>query len=171
MSYLRALLFILLAGSTQVVADEPKELLNDANRIVFAACAPYHFEKLFAETLEGAGIDSGFFEIVNLREQVSWVHEDKENATKKATAQLRMAIEKLRIQEGKLETSGTFDKRALVVGGGIAGLTAARTMAENGIQVDLVEKTDALGGMANEIHYTLDNRDAVADLCGCHPPP
>jgi heterodisulfide reductase subunit A len=149
-----------------VELDEIKSRISesDANRIVFAACAPYHFEKAFEKVMADCHIDSGFFEIVNLREQVAWVHDDQGDGTKKATTQIRMAVEKLRSQESGPQTEMAIDQRALVIGGGIAGMTAALRMAGNGIQVDLVEKTDTLGGILKDIHYTLDRQGAQTAL-------
>ena len=138
-----------------------KEKIRDAgiNRVVFAACAPHPFEIRFKKSLKEVGLNPSLLEIVNLREQLSWTHDDKAKATAKAKSLIWMASEKLRWQEPLPVVSLPVKGRALVIGGGIAGMTAASAIAEQGFEVDLLERTSELGGNLREVHYTLGGLD------------
>ncbi|MFQ6104138.1 MAG: FAD-dependent oxidoreductase [Candidatus Glassbacteria bacterium] len=130
------------------------------NRVVVAACTPKTHEPLFRDTLREGGINQYYFEFANIREHCSWVHSrEKEDATQKAKDLVRMSV----ARAAHLEPLGEFelpvDKRGLVVGGGLAGMTSALSLANQGFEVYLVEKEKDLGGMARRIHYTLDGMD------------
>jgi heterodisulfide reductase subunit A-like polyferredoxin len=130
------------------------------NRVVVAACSPRTHEPLFQETMQAAGLNKYLFEMANIRNQNSWVHQnDPDAATAKAKDLVRMAVAKATLLEALEEQHLNITPAALVVGGGLAGMQAALSIAENGYQVHLVEKTDRLGGQANHIHWTWKGED------------
>ena len=121
------------------------------NRVVVAACTPRTHEPLFRDTLREGGINPYFFEMANIREHCSWVHSrEKEVATRKAKDIVRMAVARTALFEPLQEFQLPVDKRALVVGGGVAGMTSALSLANQGFEVYLVEKDSELGGMARK---------------------
>jgi heterodisulfide reductase subunit A len=130
------------------------------NRIIVAACTPRTHEPLFQNTLMEAGLNLGMFEMVNIREHCSWVHPDQpEKATEKAKDLVRMAVFKARklkpleLQKVKVTPS------ALVIGGGVAGMVSALSIANQGFEVHLVEKEDTLGGIARRLKRTITGED------------
>jgi heterodisulfide reductase subunit A len=130
------------------------------NRVVIAACSPRTLEALFRDTLREAGLNQYFCEMANIREQCSWVHsKQKEEATQKAKDIIRMSV----ARAGHLQPLQEFDlpvnKTTLVVGGGIAGMTCALSIANQGYPVHLVERAKELGGIARRIHTTLEGMD------------
>jgi heterodisulfide reductase subunit A len=130
------------------------------NRVIVASCSPRTHEPLFQETIREAGLNRYLFEMANIRDQCSWVHmHDPEAATEKAKDLVRMAVAKARMLEPLERPSLGVTRRGLVIGGGLAGMTAALALAEQGFEVDLVEKNKELGGFLRKIHYTLDNGD------------
>jgi len=130
------------------------------NRVIVASCSPRTHEPLFQETIREAGLNSYLFEMANIRDQCSWVHmREHEAATEKARDLVRMAVAKARMLEPLERSSLGVTHRGLVIGGGLAGITAALALAEQGFEVDLVEKNKELGGFLRKIHYTLDNDD------------
>ncbi len=130
------------------------------NRVVVAACSPRTHEPLFQETMKAAGLNKYLFEMANIRDQDSWVHQnDPTAATEKAKTLVRMAVAKGTLLEALEEKHLAITPVALVVGGGLAGMQAALTIAESGYEVHLVEKTDRLGGQANHIHWTWKGED------------
>ncbi|MGC8719826.1 MAG: FAD-dependent oxidoreductase [Thermodesulforhabdaceae bacterium] len=125
------------------------------NRIVVASCTPRTHEPLFRNTLREAGLNPYLFEQANIREHVSWVHQNEpEKATQKAKEVVRMAVARARLLEPLYDTSYEVVQRGLVIGGGLAGLTAAHELARQGFEVVLVEKTDKLGGLAKSLYET-----------------
>ncbi|GLI39309.1 FAD-dependent oxidoreductase [Geobacter hydrogenophilus] len=138
------------------------------NRVVLAACTPRTHEPLFRDTCREAGLNQYFFEFANIREHCSWVHSrEKESATQKAKEIVRMSVARAAHLEPLQEFQLPVDHTGLVVGGGVAGMTAALNMAEQGFEVYLIEKDDDLGGMARRLHYTLEGMDVqsfLADL-------
>jgi heterodisulfide reductase subunit A len=133
------------------------------NRVVVAACSPRTLEPLFRDTLRAAGINQYYFEMANIREHNSWVHsQEKEEATRKAKDIIRMSVARACHLEPLQEFDLPVNKAALIVGGGIAGMTCALSMANQGHEVHLVEKNKDLGGMARRLHYTLDGLDVQA---------
>ncbi len=129
---------------------------SGANRVIMAACTPYHYNRLFTNTLKEAGIDASLWQLVNFREQLAWVHKDnKALATGKAQSMLAMAVERLRVQELLTGPSMAVNQRCLVIGGGISGLMSAVSLADQGFGVDLIEKTGELGGHTWESFYDL----------------
>jgi len=133
------------------------------NRVVVAACTPRTHEPLFRDTLREGGINQYFFDMANIREHCSWVHsKQKEEATKKAKDIVRMSVARTANLEPLQEFDLPVNKTGLVVGGGLAGMTSALALANQGFEVHLVEKDTDLGGMARRIHYTLDGLDVQA---------
>ena len=130
------------------------------NRVVIAACTPRTLEPLFRDTLREAGINQYYLEMANIREHNSWVHaKEKEEAIAKARDTIRMSIARVRHLEPLQEFELPVNKAALVVGGGLAGMTTALSIANQGHHVHLLEKDTSLGGMAKRIHTTLDGLD------------
>ncbi len=125
------------------------------NRIVVAACTPRTHEPLFQETLINAGLNKYLFEMVNIRNQDSWVHKDfPDDATEKAKDLIRMAVAKVALMEPLKEEELGIKKDVLVIGGGIAGMTAAKSLSKQGFKVYLVEKEKQLGGQAKNLFQT-----------------
>jgi heterodisulfide reductase subunit A len=130
------------------------------NRVVIAACSPRTLEELFRDTLREAGLNPYFCEMANIREQCSWVHsKEKEDATRKAKDIIRMSVARAAHLEPLQEFDLPVNKKTLVVGGGIAGMTCALSIANQGYEVHLLEKEKALGGMARRIPTTLEGMD------------
>jgi heterodisulfide reductase subunit A2 len=128
---------------------------NKLNRIVVAACTPRTHEALFHETIKAAGLNEYLFEMANIRNQNSWVHiGDMKAATQKAKDLTRMAAAKVAWQDPLQNFAVPITRNALVIGGGLAGMTAARNLAQQGFPVDLIEKSSALGGNAIHLHNT-----------------
>ncbi|MCA1988070.1 MAG: CoB--CoM heterodisulfide reductase iron-sulfur subunit A family protein, partial [Desulfarculus sp.] len=154
--------------STEAAAMLAKDIAERGlNRVIVAACTPRTHEPLFRDTLREAGINQYYYDMANIREHCSWVHsKEKEAATAKAKDIIRMSVARARFLEPLQEFDLPVDKRALVVGGGVAGLTAALGIAEQGHEVHLLEKEAELGGMARRIHHTLEGDDVQAHLRG-----
>ena len=135
------------------------------NRVVIAACSPRTLEPLFRDTLREAGLNQYYCDMANIREQCSWVHsKQKVEATEKANDIIRMSVARTRYLKPLQEFDLPVNKAALVIGGGVAGLTTALSIAKQGHEVYLVEKAKELGGMARRIHTTLDGMDVNAVL-------
>jgi heterodisulfide reductase subunit A2 len=147
-----------------------KELIREhsLNRVVVASCSTRTHEPLFQDTIREAGLNPYLFSMANIRDQDSWVHQnDKQGATKKAKDLVRMAIANAENLTPLYRTKLPVIKRALVLGGGIAGMTAALNIADQGFEAVLVERDKELGGMGRKIHTTLqgdDVRSYVDDL-------
>ena len=130
------------------------------NRVVVAACTPKTHEPLFQDTLINAGLNKYLFEMANIRNHDSWVHaDDPDAATEKAKDLVRMAVAKTNLLSPLQQTDLPITHSALVVGGGIAGMTAAVSLAHQGYPVDLVEKSESLGGNALMLGKTHKNED------------
>ena len=131
------------------------------NRVVVSACTPKTHEALFQETLINGGLNKYLFEMANIRNQCSWVHkDDMESATAKAKDLVRMAVAKVALYEPLEEPMMKINQAALVIGGGVAGMTAARNLSRQGYRTHLVEKKGKLGGQARHINQTWQG-DAV----------
>jgi heterodisulfide reductase subunit A len=156
-------LFSCATDSAQSIADTIRE--KGLNRVVVAACSPRTLEPLFRDTLREAGINQYYVDMANIREHCSWVHSrEKEDATKKAKDITRMSVARACHLEPLQEIDLPVNKTALVVGGGIAGMTCALSIANQGHEVYLLEKDTDLGGMARRIHFTLDGLDVQTYL-------
>jgi heterodisulfide reductase subunit A len=156
-------LFSCATDSAESITETIKE--KNLNRVVVAACSPRTLEPLFRDTLREGGINQYYFEMANIREHCSWVHSrEKEDATEKAKDITRMSVARASLLDPLQEIDLPVNKSALVVGGGIAGMTCALSIANQGHEVHLLEKDTDLGGMARNIHYTLDGMDVQAYL-------
>ena len=130
------------------------------NRVIVASCTPRTHEPLFQQTLQEAGLNRYLFEMANIRDQCSWVHmHEPEAATAKAKDLVRMAVAKAQRLQPLERPSLPVNHAALVIGGGLSGMTAALTLAEQGYEAHLVERRSELGGMLQQIHYTLEGHD------------
>ncbi|RLC30422.1 MAG: heterodisulfide reductase, partial [Deltaproteobacteria bacterium] len=128
---------------------------KNLNRIVVAACTPRTHEALFQETIRNAGLNPYLFEMANIRNQCTWCHsEDRDRATEKAKDMVRMAISRAALLEPIPELSVPVKKSALVIGGGVAGMTAALSLADQGFPAVLVERSGKLGGNALDLLKT-----------------
>ena len=156
-----------LFSCSQDTQEKITEVIKDQklNRVVVAACTPRTHEELFQETLVNAGINKYLFEMTNIRNQCSWVHnENPQAATDKAKDLVRMAVAKLGLAEALPEFELEINQAALVIGGGISGMTAAKNLAEQGYYTYLIEKSDALGGQANSLYETWRGEDIQGNL-------
>ncbi|RLC03223.1 MAG: 4Fe-4S ferredoxin, partial [Deltaproteobacteria bacterium] len=149
-----------------------KELIDEhqLNRVVVASCTPKTHEGIFMDTLEEAGLNKYLFEMANIRNQGSWMHfHEPEKATQKAKDLVRMAVARVATLGPLHDKQITVIDKALVIGGGIAGMTAAKGLADQGYEVTLVEKENVLGGLGNRLHHTIEGDDIrayVKDLVG-----
>ena len=135
------------------------------NRVVVASCTPQTHEPLFQETVRNAGINKYLFEMANIRNQCSWVHADvPQEATEKAEDLVRMAVQKVAMLEPLEELELEVNQAALVIGGGISGMAAAKNFSEQGYTTYLVEKTGRLGGNAINLFTTWKREDVQKDL-------
>jgi heterodisulfide reductase subunit A-like polyferredoxin len=133
------------------------------NRVVVAACTPRTHEPLFRNTLREAALNPYLFELANIREQDSWVHQaEPEAATQKAKDLVRMSISRARLLKQLHDTSYEVVQSALVIGGGLAGLTAALSLAQQGFRATLVERAAELGGNARTLYYTEEGANPAA---------
>ena len=161
--YAQEQLFSCATNSAKEITDITKE--KGLNRVVIAACSPRTLEPLFRDTVREAGINQYFCEMANIREHNSWVHsKEKEEATEKAKDIIRMSVARACYLEPLQEFDLPVDKAALVVGGGVAGMNCALSIANQGHEVHLVEKAKELGGIVRKIQSTLDGLDVQAYL-------
>jgi heterodisulfide reductase subunit A-like polyferredoxin len=147
--------------------DRIKEKIaeHNLNRIVIASCTPRTHEPLFRNTMAEAGLNPYLFEMANIRDQCSWVHmHEPERATQKSKDLVRMAIAKSRMLEPLQRHHLKVDKSALVIGGGISGMTAALALARQGSDVYLVEKDNWLGGNLRHTHYLFNGEKPQDEL-------
>lgn len=125
---------------------------HNLNRVVVASCSPRTHESLFRTTCKEMGLNESLFEMANIRDQCSWVHShDWENATGKAKVLTSMAVAKARLLAPVIRNRVKVISKALVIGGGIAGLTTAANLADMGFIVHLVEKEKQLGGLLRKL--------------------
>ncbi len=140
-------------------------LENNLNRVIVASCSPRTHESMFRETCREAGLNKYLFDMANIRDQCSWVHmQQKDQATLKAMDLVRMAVANARLIGPLSETVLPVVQKALVIGGGAAGMTSALKLAEQGYEVFLLEKENQLGGNLRDIYYTLEGQDVQALL-------
>lgn len=171
-AYARTLPNVVLADEnlftcSQDTQEKMKRLIMEyrINRVVVASCSPRTHEPLFRTTIQEAGLNKYLFEMANIREQCSWVHmAEKEDATEKAKTLVRMAVMNASHIRPLKERAIAIDKRALIVGGGIAGMTSALKLAEQGFEIFLIEKEGYLGGNMRHIFHTLDGMDVQTFL-------
>jgi heterodisulfide reductase subunit A len=138
---------------------------KNLNRVVVAACTPKTHEPLFQETLVNAGLNKYLFEMANIRNQDSWVHKNNPDmATQKAKDLVRMAVHKVALMEALKEAELNVDQTAMVVGGGIAGMAAARSLARQGYETHIIEKNSQLGGQGLNLYRTANGEDVQEKL-------
>ena len=156
-----------LFSCSQDAQDMMKELIREhrLNRVVVASCSPKTHEAIFMVTLQACGLNKYLFEMANIRNQDSWIHSDTpRQATQKAKELVRMAVARAGTLKALHEKRIPVNKRALVVGGGVAGMTAALGLADQGFEVVLIEKEPELGGMARCLTQTIEGADIQAYL-------
>jgi heterodisulfide reductase subunit A len=155
----------LLYSCSQDSQEKIKQLVKDKdlNRVLVASCTPRTHTPLFQETIRDAGLNKYLFELADIREQCSWCHMgQREAATKKAIKIVKMNIGKVAKLEAVQTESVNVTPAALVIGGGVAGMTVALSLADQGYQVHLVEREPELGGLARNLYHTLDKSDVQA---------
>lgn len=130
--------------------------------IVVCSCSPRMHEATFRKTAAGAGLNPYMVEIANIREQCSWIHKDMAEGTEKAIILARTAVAKLNLNQPLISGESPVVKRALVIGGGIAGIQSALDIAEAGYEVDIVEKSPTIGGKMAQIDKTFPTLDCAA---------
>jgi len=135
---------------------------HNLDKVVVASCSPRMHEATFMKCVTKAGLNPYQFEMANIREQCSWVHEDKEKATEKALDLTKMAIAKARRLAPLTPMKMPVEKRALVIGGGIAGIQAALNISKAGYPVTIVERTPSIGGRMAQLEKTFPTLDCSA---------
>lgn len=143
-----------------LIQDKIKEF--DLTGVVVCSCSPRMHENTFRKTCEKAGLNPYLVEIANIREQCSWIHKDKAAATEKAIILGRAAIAKVQLNAPLHAGTSPVKKRALVIGGGIAGIQTALDIADAGFPVDIVEKQPTIGGKMTQIDKTFPTLDCAA---------
>ena len=133
---------------------------HNLNRVVVASCSPRTHEPLFQQTLREAGLNAHLFEMANIRDQCSWIHQKlPDDATRKARDLVRMAVAKVALVEPLQSALLDVTHSALVIGGGLAGMTAALAIADQGFDVSLVERQRSLGGNLKALRHTFEQPD------------
>ncbi|NWF93552.1 MAG: FAD-dependent oxidoreductase, partial [Syntrophaceae bacterium] len=151
------------ADSLKLIQERVREL--NLNRVVVASCTPRTHEPLFRDTIREVGLNPYLFEMANIRDQCSWVHMgQKKEATEKAKHLVRMAIACSKNLEPLQQVARSLVHRCLIVGGGLAGMVAALSMADQGYPVYLVERETELGGRLRQIYFSGDGGDPQAYL-------
>jgi heterodisulfide reductase subunit A len=152
---------------SQDTQDKIKEKIieHNLNRVVVASCSPKTHEAMFMETLEACGLNKYLFEMANIRNQDSWIHsKEPAVATKKAKDLVRMAVARAATLRTLHEKVVPINKRALVIGGGVAGMNAALSLGNQGFKTVLLEKEAELGGFSRKLHHTIEGADVQAYL-------
>ena len=144
----------------ELIGQDIKE--HNLNRIVVSSCSPLLHEKTFRDALAKGGLNPFYLQMVNIRENVSWVHEDKNDATVKAKDLVRAAVHRVAYQKELLKKKVPVNPDVLIVGGGIAGISAALTLADAGKKVYLVEKNPTIGGHMAVFDKTFPTLDCAA---------
>lgn len=144
----------------QMIQDTIRE--KKLTGVVICSCSPRMHEQTFRKACAAAGLNGYLVEIANIREQCSWIHKDRTEATQKAVVLGRTAIAKVRLNAPLTAGQSPVTKRALVIGGGIAGIQAALDIAEAGFEVDIVEKKPTIGGKMTQIDKTFPTLDCAA---------
>jgi heterodisulfide reductase subunit A len=168
----RTLPFVVYATDTVYACSQDAQGLmakvireQHLNRVVVAACSPKTHEPLFQETLLDSGLNKYLFEMANIRNHDSWVHrDDPRAATEKAKDLVRMAVTKAALLQPLLEERVSINQNALVLGGGISGMAAAKAFSMHGYHVDLLERAGSLGGQAKSLYRTWLGEDVQKEL-------
>jgi len=149
------------SDSLSLIKEKIEE--HQLNRVVVASCTPRTHEPIFQDTLREAGLNPFLFEMANIRDQASWVHAgEPEKATDKAKDLVRMSVARARMLEPLYKIDVPLTHTALVIGGGVAGMTAAAALGEMGHEVHLVERSPRLGGHVLELGRTIRGGDPAA---------
>jgi heterodisulfide reductase subunit A len=148
-------------GQEMIVGDIKEHGLD---RVVVAACSPRMHEPTFRKALQKAGVNPYFLEMANIREQCSWVHDDHAKATDKAKALMRAAVLRVAQHEPLERRSVDMCPNTLIIGGGIAGMSAALDLADAGGRVFVVERNDHLGGNVARVDLTAPYLDSASDM-------
>jgi heterodisulfide reductase subunit A len=144
----------------EAIAQTVRE--KNLNRVVVAACTPKTHEALFQETMTSAGLNKYLFEMANIRNHDSWVHKNNPDlATLKAKDLVRSAVSKVALAQPLREAELTINPAALVIGGGLAGMAAAQSLAAQGYMTHIVERDGRLGGQANNIAQTTKGENVA----------
>lgn len=163
-------------------SEAGQKLIRDAiaehqlTGIVVCSCSPRMHEQTFRKTAEAAGLNQYMVEIANIREQCSWIHKDKDEGTEKAIILARAAIAKVCLNAPLQPGQSKVVKRALIIGGGIAGIQSAIDIADAGYKVDIVERTPTIGGKMAQLDKTFPTLDCASCIvtpkmveCAQHP--
>ena len=160
---------VVYAANYQYMCSEGgQKLITDAiheynlTGVVICSCSPRMHEATFRKTAQRAGLNPYMVEIANIREQCSWIHKDKAEATEKAIILARTAVAKVQLNAPLTPGESPVTKRALVIGGGIAGIQTALDIADAGFEVDIVEKTPTIGGRMAQLDKTFPTLDCAA---------
>jgi len=144
----------------ELIQEDIQEL--DLNRIVVASCSPLMHEQTFRNAVTEVGLNPFFFQMANIREQCSWVIDDREEATEKAKGMVAAAVQRVRDHKPLTYRSVDMHPSTLVVGAGIAGMEAALKLADSGKKVYLVEKEPSIGGHMAQLYKTFPTLDCAA---------
>ncbi|MEK7813190.1 MAG: FAD-dependent oxidoreductase, partial [Candidatus Desantisbacteria bacterium] len=156
-------IYVCSQDSQGLIKEKIRE--HNLNRVVVASCTPRTHERLFQDTIAEAGLNKYLFEMANVRDQCSWVHQGSPDAaTEKAKELVRMAVGRAALLEPLYLTKMNVTKRALIIGGGLSGMTAALSLAEAGFDVELVEREAQLGGNLKYLHSTMDGSNPQEHL-------
>jgi len=148
------------ASGQEIVKDAIKE--HNLTGVVICSCSPRMHETTFRKTVQAAGLNPYMLEIANIREQCSWIHKDKQSGTEKAIILGKAAIAKVHLNAPLTSMESPVVKRALVIGGGIAGIQTALDIADAGFEVDIVEKKPTIGGKMAQLDKTFPTLDCAA---------
>jgi len=164
-AYAEANLYTCSSDGLQKIKEAIKK--HSLNRVVVASCTPRTHETLFQGACEEAGLNKYLFEMANIRDQCSWVHmHERDKATQKAKDLVRMAVAKARLLTPEEEPEIDIQPVGMVIGGGVSGLTAALSLANQGFKVHLVEREVRLGGYLNELDRLFPNNARAEDVTG-----
>ncbi|MDI6781097.1 MAG: FAD-dependent oxidoreductase [bacterium] len=156
-------IYVCSQDSQGMIKEKIRE--HNLNRVVVASCTPRTHERLFQDTIAEAGLNKYLFEMANVRDQCSWVHQGSPDAaTEKAKELVRMAVGRAALLEPLYLTKMNVTKKALIIGGGLSGMTAALSLAEAGFDVELVEREAQLGGNLKYLYSTMDGSNPQEHL-------
>ncbi len=148
-------IYVCSQDSQSLIREKIKE--HNLTRVVVASCTPRTHERLFQDTIREAGLNKYLFEMANIRDQCSWVHgADHQAATEKAKELVKMSVTRASLLEPLHHISMDINRKALVIGGGLSGMVAALCLANQGFEVELVEKEAEPGGNLRYVYWTLD---------------
>jgi heterodisulfide reductase subunit A len=170
-TFAQSLPHVEIARNYQYMCSDPGQDLikNDiknsgVDRVVVAACSPRMHEPTYRKAVQSAGLNPYFFEMANIREQCSWVHPSREEATKKAMDLIAAAVAKVSLHESLEEKEVGVTPSVLIIGGGIAGIQATLDIARSGFEVYLVEKSPTLGGHLAQLDRTFPSLEEMTTI-------